>query len=531
MFDTIILNGIVIDGTGRKRKKIDIGINNEDIITLGELKKAKGLKIIDAKGLYITPGFIDLHTHSDFALLLDGSAESFARQGVTTQIIGNCGFSCAPLKKPEYLRRNIFGYIKPYKANWTKLNGYLEILEKKGLGTNVIALIGHAAIRSHVMGYENRSATIKEVKKMTEILEESIEQGAFGLSTGLEYFPGNIASDDEITSLLKVIKKHDCIYATHVRNRDEKFASGFSEAFRVAEKMGIKLQISHAVPKYGAPKMASDWFLEELSKYGKTTDIACDVIPYVWGPTSVTAILPNTVLKNNTNTIIKILKDKRVREQIKNQKRPIWLLFRDRCWDKICIYHSIKYPEFIGKSLIEISKKLGVTPFDAIIDFLIAEGENMFSALMIGKIKNEKDLKKIINHPLVGVISDGMSLSIKGKLKNVRWSPGCYGWVPRFIKEYTGEGKNLALEAGIAKITGFPSKRLGLKRRGLIKSGYKADIVIFSFDDFNDKSNFLKPGIYPDGLKYVLINGKVVINNCEDTGKLAGKVLKISINN
>ncbi len=150
--------------------------------------------------------------------------------------------------------------------------------------------------------------------------------------------------------------------------------------------MGIKLQISHAVPKYGAPKMASDWFLEELGKYGKTTDIACDVIPYVWGPTSVTAILPNTVLKNNTNTIVEILKDKRVREHIKNQERPIWLLFRDRCWDKICIYHSIKYPEFIGKSLIEISEKLGVTPFDAIIDFLITEGENMFSALMIGKI-------------------------------------------------------------------------------------------------------------------------------------------------
>ncbi len=257
---------IDIDGTGRKRRKIDIGINGEDIITLGDLNKAKGLKIIDAKGLYVTPGFIDLHTHSDFVLLLDGSAESFVRQGVTTQVIGNCGFSCAPLKKQEYLRRNIFGYSKSYKADWTKLNHYLTILEKNGLGTNVIALIGHAAVRSYVMGYENRSATIKEIKKMTEILEESVEQGAFGLSTGLEYFPGNIASEDEITSLLKVIKKYNCIYATHVRNRDEKFSSGFSEAFRISEKIGIKLQISHAVPKYGAPEIASDWFLEELNK-------------------------------------------------------------------------------------------------------------------------------------------------------------------------------------------------------------------------------------------------------------------------
>ena len=159
------------------------------------------------------------------------------------------------------------------------------------------------------MGYENRSATIKEVKKMTEILEESIEQGAFGLSTGLEYFLGNIASDDEIISLLRVIKKYDCIYATHVRNRDEKFANGFSEAFRIAEKIGSKLQISHAVPKYGAPEMASDWFLEGLNKYRKTTDISCDVIPYMWGLTSVTTILPNTILKNNTNIIIKFLKD------------------------------------------------------------------------------------------------------------------------------------------------------------------------------------------------------------------------------
>ena len=526
MFDIIILNGIVIDGTGRKREKVDIGINNEDIITLGDLKKAKGLKVIDAKGLYVTPGFIDLHTHSDFPLLLDGGAESFIRQGVTTQVIGNCGFSCAPLKKSEHLRRNIFGYIKPYKADWTKLNDYLTILEKNGLGTNVIALIGHAAIRSYVMEYENRIATREEVKKMTEILEESIEQGAFGLSTGLEYFPGNIASDDEITSLLKVIKRYNCIYVTHVRNRDEKFANGFSEAFRVSEKLGIKLQISHAVPKYGAPEMASDWFLEELNKYRKTTDVACDVIPYIWGPTSITAILPNTILKNNTNTIIKLLKDKHVREQIKNQEQPIWLLFRDRSWDKICIYHLIKHPEFIGKNLIEISKKLGTTPFDAIIDILIAEEENMFNALMMGKIKNEKDLKKIINHPLAGVISDGMSLSAKGKLKNLRWSPGCYGWVPRFIKEYTGKGKGLILEEGIAKITGFPSKRLGLKQRGLIKNGYKADIVIFSLDDFNEKSNFLEPGIYPDGVEYIIINGKIVVESGKRTRELAGKVLK-----
>lgn len=526
MFDIIILNGIVIDGTGRKRRKIDIGINSEDIIALGNLNKDKGLKIIDAKRLYVTPGFIDLHTHSDFVLLLDGSAESFIKQGVTTQVIGNCGFSCAPLKKPEYLRRNIFGYVEPYKANWTKLNDYLKILEKNRLGTNVVTLIGHAAIRSYVMGYENRSATIKEVKKMTEILEESIEQGAFGLSTGLEYFPGNITSEDEITSLLKVIKKYDCIYATHVRNRDEKFVSGFNEAFKVAEKVGIKLQISHAVPKYGAPKIASDWFLEELNKYGKTTDIACDVIPYVWGPTSVTALLPKTILNNNINKIIKLLKDNQIREYMKNQKQPMWLLFRDRCWDKICIYYSKKFPEFIGNNLIEVSEKLRTTPFNAIIDILIAEGEDMFSALMIGKIKSERDLKKIINHPLAGVISDGMSLSTKGKLKNVRWSPGCYGWAPRFIKKYTGKGKNLTLEEGIAKITGFPSRRLGLKRRGLIRNGFKADIAMFSLDDFNDKSTFLKPGIYPDGLKYVLINGEVVINNCKDTGRLAGKVLK-----
>lgn len=526
MFDIIILNGTVIDGTGRKRKRIDIGINNENIITLGDLKKAKGLRIIDAKGLFVTPGFIDLHTHSDFPLLLDGSAESFVRQGVTTQVIGNCGFSCVPLKKPEFLRRNVFGYIKPYKANWTKLNDYFVILEKNGLGTNVIALIGHAAVRSYVMGYENRSATLKEVKKMTEILEENIEQGAFGLSTGLEYFPGNIASDDEIISLLRVIKKYDCIYTTHVRNRDEKFANGFNEAFRIAEKIGIKLQISHAVPKYGAPEIASDWFLEGLNKYRKTTDIACDVIPYIWGPTSVTAILPNTILKNNINTIIKLLKDTQVREHIKNQKQPMWLLFRERCWDKICIYYSKKYPEFIGNNLIEVSEKLRTTPFDAIMDILIAEGEDMFSTLMIGKIKNEKDLKKIIKHSLAGVISDGMSLSTKGKLNKVRWSPGCYGWVPRFIKEYTGKGKDLTFEEGIAKITGFPSKRLGLKKRGLIEDGYKADITIFSLDDFNDKSTFLKPGIYPDGLKYVLVNGEIIINNFKGTKKLAGKVLK-----
>lgn len=526
MFDVLIINGTVIDGTGRDRDDFDIGIKDGRIAEMGHLKQARADKRIDAEGLYVTPGFIDLHSHSDFTLLLDERGESFVRQGVTTEVIGNCGLSCAPLGNPRDLRRNVFCFMDPYTARWSQLDGYLSILEAKRLGLNVAPLVGHAAIRSFVMGYEHRHASATEIEKMKAVLRQCLEAGAWGLSTGLEYFPGNSAAKEEIHGLCKIVKQYDGIYTTHVKNRDEHYRKGYGEAFETAVETGVRLQVSHAVPKYGAPVEAKDRLIDQLNRYEKSLDIACDVIPYEWGPTTMSAILPAELLKEDTQTIIRRLKEKSTREQIKAQKQPFWLLLRDQCWDRIVLYQSEKFRDLIGKTALQLAEVFHTSPYDALLDILMEEGENLFGVLMMGKIKRTADLIDILEHRLTGVISDGLSLSLGGPLKKLSWSPGCFGWVPRFFGTYVGNEKLLRLEEGVAKITGFAASRLGLKNRGLLIRGNWADIVVFDADKLKDKASLFKPAVYPEGVKFVLINGEMVVENEKYLGIKSGKLLR-----
>ena len=221
MFDLLIKNGVVIDGSGTPRRQADIAVHDGKIAAFGSLGETSANYIIDADGHFVSPGFIDLHSHSDFTLLLDGRAESFIRQGVTTEVVGNCGLSCAPLKDPEFLKRNVFCHKQPFEANWSSMAGYFAELEKRDLGINVASLVGHAAIRSSVMGFEQRYATGDEVDRMAGLLRDSLEEGAWGLSSGLEYFPGSSASTYEIDNLCQVVREYNGLYATHVRNRDE----------------------------------------------------------------------------------------------------------------------------------------------------------------------------------------------------------------------------------------------------------------------------------------------------------------------
>ncbi len=526
MLDLLIVNGTVIDGTGGERKASDIGIKDGRIHVMGDLAAHPAIQRIDANGLYIAPGFIDLHSHSDFSLLLDGRGESFVRQGVTTEVIGNCGLSCAPLGNPSDLKRNVFCHMGPYTARWSDMEGYLSELETAGLGINVAPLAGHAALRSFVMGYERRHASGSEISKMAGLLEQCLDSGAWGFSTGLEYFPGIDAATEEIHGLCRITAKYGGLYTTHVKNRDEQYRMGFSEAFGAAAETGVKLQISHTVPKYGAPDDAADWLLRQLERYGKERDIACDVIPYEWGPTTMTAILPADLLKEDIPTIVSRLGRRATRDQIKSQKQPFWLLLRDRCWERIVLYQSEKFRDLIGKSALELAAVFQTSPYDALLDILMEEGENMFSVLMMGEIKRATDLTNILPYRLTGVISDGLSLSTQGPLNRLIWSPGCFGWVGRYFDRFVGEGKLLTLEEGVAKITGFAAKRLGLTDRGLLKPGNWADLVVFDVHKLKDKASFIDPKVYPEGIQYVLINGRMVVENGKYIGLKNGTLLR-----
>ncbi|MDP3388172.1 MAG: amidohydrolase family protein [Eubacteriales bacterium] len=526
MFDLIILNGKVIDGTGSPEQKLDIAVKDGRIVEIGLLGDAISKEAFDAEGLYVTPGFIDMHSHSDYTLLLDGKAESFVRQGVTTEVIGNCGLSCTPFKSLEHLKRNVFCHVEGYRPEWKNSKDYFDDLQNRPLGINVVPLTGHAAIRSYVMGFENREASSSEIQSMKRLLEESMECGSFGFSTGLEYFPGNSADRKEIFGLCDIVKRYDGLYATHVRNRDEQYQKGYGEAFDTANKTGVRLQISHAVPKYGAPEEATEWVLDRMHHYGSSLDMACDVIPYEWGPTTMTAILPNELLRNRPDQIAKLLRDKSVRDSVRNQKKPFWLLIRDDKWDEILLYHTVKSPEFKGMTFQKIGNALHIDPFDAMMDLLIAEGSDMFGALMMGKIKSKKNIASFLKLGQAGVISDGVSLSDKGPLRHIRWSPGCYGWVPRFLDEYVSNTGLLTLQEAIHRITGLPAKRLGLKKRGLLKKDFKADITVFSKEDFKESPSTTGYNQFASGIKLVIIGGGIVIRDDCHSGAYKGIVLK-----
>lgn len=526
MFDLLIENGKVIDGTGRASLDADVGLHQGRIEAIGNLNNALAKTTIDASGMCVSPGFIDLHSHSDFTLLLDSRAESFIRQGVTTEVIGNCGMSAAPLKHPEDLKRNVFCYSEPFEPRWSSLDEYFSILEGNDLGINVAPLVGHAALRSYVMGFDQRRATIEEQAEMEQLLTDCMEVGAWGMSSGLEYFPGSSANSEEIDGLCRVVSKYDGLYATHVRNRDENYKKGFQEPLDNASRSDVRLQISHIVPKYGAPPEAARWTLEQISSYADTIDVACDAIPYEWGPTTMTAILPASLLKQNISEILNILSDPSRREALKHQKQFFWLLIRDQCWDSIKLYHSLKFPELIGKNGFELAEALNTTPFDAMLDILAEEGEQMFSVLMMGKIKRENDLADCIAYQGCSIISDGLSLSRTGPLKAINWSPGCYGWAPRFFERFVGKSKLLSIEEGVAKITGAPASRLGLSNRGLIRKGYLADIVVFDPEQLMDRTSLEDPAVYPAGIKFVVINGEIAVENGQYLGRREGRLLR-----
>ena len=526
MFDLLIKNGKIIDGSGSASFNADLAVDGGRIAEIGKFNAASAKTAIDARGLYVSPGFIDLHSHSDFTLLLDCRAESFVRQGVTTEVIGNCGMSAAPLKHKEDLRRNVFCYSEQFEPRWSSADQYFSVLEENNPGINVVPLIGHAALRSYVMGFEQRAATSREQSAMEQLLADCMEFGAWGMSSGLEYFPGSSADPAEIDGLCRVVNRYNGLYATHVRNRDENYRQGFQEPLDTALRSGVRLQISHIVPKYGAPPEAAGWTLEQLSSCADTIDVACDAIPYEWGPTTMTAILPASLLKNDISEIVRILGDPSRREAIKNQEQFFWLLIRDRCWDSIKLYHSIKFPELIGKNGFELAEALNTTPFDALLDILAEEGEQMFSVLMMGKIKRENDLADCIAYHGCGIISDGLSLSPTGPLKGINWSPGCYGWVSRFFECFVGKSKLLSIEEGVSRITGAAARRLGLSSRGLLRKGYWADIVVFDPEQLVDRTSLQDPAVFPTGITCVVINGEIVVENDQYLDRRQGRLLR-----
>ncbi|PJI84380.1 dihydroorotase [Yoonia maricola] len=528
MFDLVLKGGEVYDGIGSAAKVTDIGIRDGMIVAVDEIDVDTATEVIDVAGLAVSPGFIDMHTHSDFTLIADGRAESQVHQGVTTEVIGQCGISCAPVCSHAAIRQVAPWFTEKAKhRKWLGFGEYLDVLDDTDLGVNVVAFVGHGTIHRAVLGGELHAGEPDDVAKMAKLVDQCMEEGAGGFSSGLEYFPGSLAAPDHLVPMVEVAAKYGRLYATHVRNRDTEYDLGFTEAMSTARQAGARLQISHIQPKFGAPDHAMEHTLEMID-IARTHDgdIAFDVIPHDWNHTLMAAILPKWAQAGTIDDVLKRLANPEMRERIKANPKPMWLIVKARQWKDIILLNATVNKDSVGADFEEIGRMRGVDPYDAVLDILLEEGDNLMATMWSSKSFRNSDVELCLQQDECAVISDTVAIANDGILSDHIGSLSGYGWAARFLQHYVRDRNVLSLSQGIAKITSIPAKRLGLKKRGQLRPGYHADICVFSPDAISSNVTARDPRRYASGIAHVLVNGVLSIRGGQRMQTNAGSVIR-----
>jgi N-acyl-D-amino-acid deacylase len=519
-FDVLLTRGTLIDGSGAPRRRADVGLVGERVAAIGDLSRADAAERIDASGLVVAPGFVDLHTHSDFTLLVDGRADSQVCQGVTTEAIGQCGFSAAPMAAPPDAAQ-MLGHIDSagVALDWRGFGEYLARLERARPALNVAALVGHAALR--------RAAGERGVAGMVALAEAAFDEGAVGLSTGLEYWPGIDAPAEEIEALAAVAARRGGLYATHVRNRDVDCDRGFAEAIRTARASGARLQISHIQPKHGAPAGAMERALERLDAAAREgVDAAFDIIPHEWSHTVVVSCLPAWAREGGDAALLQRLGDAATRERMKLNPRPIWRLVSERRWERIVLLRSTAHPEWVGVDFATLGRLRRADPFDVVLDLLRDEGPALAQLLWTARNFEDADLCACLRDTRCSVMSDSLTVSDRGPLQGVIGSLGGYGWTARLLGHYARERGVLTLEAAVHCLSGRPAARLGLRDRGVLREGAFADVVVFDAATVGDRSAMGAVARHPDGFVHVFVNGEPVLRDGQRNEACPGRVLR-----
>ena len=524
-FSIIIKNGKIIDGSGTQAFEKDIGIIGNKIAAIDDLNNATADIFIDGKNLVVSPGFIDIHTHTDTELIVNSKAESKIRQGVTTEVSGNCGDSPFPLNEVDFqeLDTNIFEQYG-VNINWRDINGFLGKLEDQKISINYATFTGHGNLRSYVIGKNDVQATPEQLKKMKDVLERSLADGSFGLSTGLEYAPGSYASTAELIELNKVVAKNGGIYATHIRSEDNLVEEAIREALRICKETDVSLQISHLKACNKSNWNKVDHILEMIHTAAESgMPVKADRYPYIAYGTGLTIFLPlwfrqgsreEILARFNDNTLIP-----KIKEYVENRGQNIG------GWDRVMISSCFteKNKRLEGKTIYACAVEAGTTPFEFIRNILLEEKNRV---QIIGYAMDENNLKKVLSSSFVMIGSDGTAVAPYGKLAEGKPHPRFYGTFPRVLGKYSREEKLFDLPIAIQKMTSMPATKLGLHKRGLIAKDYYADIVVFNPGEVIDNATFVDPHKFPSGIEYVIVNGKVTVKNGNHTGVLAGAILR-----
>lgn len=523
----LIKNGTIIDGTGKQGYKGAVLIENEVITAIGDFSSPDADQIIDAEGLVVAPGFIDTHSHSDLAVLVNPHIEPKIRQGVTTEILGQDGISLAPLPK-EYIvpwRKNLAGLDGDSEVidwNYETTAGYLSLMEKTGVSLNEGYLAPHGNIRMEAMGLDNRRPTSEELAKMCDITRREMKAGALGLSTGLIYMPCAYAQTEELIALCKVVREYDGVFVVHQRSEADDVLASMEEVLTIGRESGVKVHFSH-FKVCGHKNRRFFAQMIALLDCGKDEGIriSFDQYPYVAGSTMLGVILPPWAHDGGTDKLLTRLQDAELRKKMIydiEHGLPGWDNFVDFAGLDQIFVTSVKSEEnadLIGKDLITIGLLRGKNPYDAVFDLLYQE-ENAVG--MVDFYGTEEDVIRLLNREEQNVCTDGL---LGGKPH-----PRVFGSFPRVLGKYVREEKALTIEKAIEKMTARPAKVFGLTGRGILKEGNFADIVVFNQDTVIDKGTFTLPDQDPAGIEYVLVNGALVLHSGTYEKKLAGKVLR-----
>jgi len=524
-FDTLINNGLIIDGSGTRAFQKDIGLIGDKIVAIGDLKNSTADVIINAENLVVSPGFIDIHTHTDIGLFVNSKAESKIHQGVTTEVSGNCGDSPFPLNDVDFRELDTDTFEKyGIHIDWRNTDGFLRRLEDQKISINYATFTGHGTLRSYVIGKNDVQATPEQIKEMKDILERSMADGSFGLSTGLEYAPGSYSSTTELIELNKIVAKNGGIHATHIRSEDDHVEEAIQEALQICKQAEVSTQISHLKACNYANWHKIDHVLEMIHTAADSgSPVSADRYPYIAYSTGLTMFLPLWSRQGSTEEILSRLRDKALEQKIKDYVEDKGQ--RIGGWDRVVISSCFleKNKIWEGKSVHECATELTTTPFEFIRNILIEE-KNRVSIVGFGM--DENNLKKVLSSSLVMIGSDGTAVAPSGKLSKGKPHPRYYGTFPRVLGKYSRDDKIFDLATAVKKMTSMPAAKLGLQKRGLIAKDYFADLVLFNPETVIDNASFVDPHQFPSGIEYVIVNGKITIKDGKHTGAQAGSVIR-----
>ena len=538
-FDIKIMNGTVFDGSAKDVIHCNVGIKDGFITNMGELSGAKAGKIVDAAGLTICPGFIDAHSHSDTYLLLEPSAASKVYQGITTEICGNCGASAAPLNgdyimpadwlDKDYSRIGQTGKSAPQSAShveqtfqsvqppWQTVAEYRTLYDRIQPAINAALLVGHNTLHAGICGYEPRAATPDEMKTMFLTLEQALDEGAIGLSSGLAYPPGSAVPREEIIELGKVVAQHGGLYTTHMRSESGGLLEAIDEAIDIAERSGAKLQVSHLKASGSDNWNKIDAAFEKIREAQARIDIGSDRYPYTAGSTDLDIVLPLWATYGGRDAILERLRTSKVRKKLRDElmEHP------DGYWDNVMV-GSTQYEEFKGKYLPEVADALKMNEVDALLK-LIDEDDLKTGGIFFSM--SDDNLWRVLAEPYVSIGSDGSMRAPWGPLSHDHPHPRAYGSHTKYLRAAL-DGKTVPLPEAIYKMTGLPAKQFNLKNRGLLKEGYAADVLIFDPDRIKENTTYADPHQLSGGMVHVFVNGFHTLENGKHTESPGGTFLE-----